>query len=60
MSRWGAEVYRWADWLGLVFVVAIVYVIVRPGSKVGEAVEGLGRLVISMVRKATDLAPGTA
>lgn len=49
-------VNRWADWLGLAFVVAIVYVIVRPGSKVGQAVEAVGTLVVSMVRSATDLA----
>lgn len=48
--------WRFADWLGLAFVVAIIYVIVRPRSKVGEAVEALGSLMISLVRKATDLA----
>lgn len=48
--------YRWADWFGLVFVVAIIYVIVRPRSKVGGAIEALGSLMISMVRRATDLA----
>lgn len=47
---------RAADWLGLAFVVAIIYVIVRPGSKVGSAVESLGQLIIAMVRRATDLA----
>lgn len=51
--------FRFADWLGLAFVVAIIYVIVRPRSKAGEAVEAVGQFMISMVRRATDLASST-
>lgn len=47
---------RFLDWLGLLFVVAIVYMMVRPGSKAGELVEALGSMLVAMVRKATDLA----
>lgn len=44
------------DWLGLLFVVAIIYVLVRPQSKAGQAVEAFGRMLVAMVSKATDLA----
>lgn len=50
---------RFADWLGLAFVVAILYLIVRPGSKVAEAVESFGDFMIAMVRRATDLTSST-
>jgi hypothetical protein len=44
------------DWIGLLFVVAIVYVLVRPRSKAAETVEALGSMLVSLVRRATDLA----
>ena len=44
------------DWLALLIIVAIVYVLVRPGSKVVEAIEGYTRMVVNIVKAATDLA----
>lgn len=52
--------YRFGDWLGLAFVVAIIYVIVRPNSKAGETVTAFTSMLVSMIRRATDLASGTA
>jgi hypothetical protein len=49
----------WADWLSLVFVVAIVYLLVRPGSKAAETVGAFTDMIVSMVRRATDLAAST-
>lgn len=45
-----------ADWLGLLFIVAIIYVLVRPRSKAAELVDAFGRMLVAMVRSATDLA----
>jgi hypothetical protein len=45
--------WRIADWLGLVFVVAVIYLILRPSSKAAEAVEGFTDMIVSMVRAAT-------
>jgi hypothetical protein len=44
------------DWLALLFVLAIVYVLVRPRSGAGEAVTAIGDMLVSMVRRAVDLA----
>jgi hypothetical protein len=44
------------DWFALLFVVAMVYVLVRPRSKAAELVDGFGKFVVAMVSKATDLA----
>lgn len=44
------------DWLALLLVVAIVYVLVRPGSKAAEAVEAYTRMVVNIVKAAVDLA----
>lgn len=44
------------DWLMLLFVVGIVFVLVRPKSKAAEAVDGLANLFIAMVKRAADLA----
>lgn len=43
------------DWIGLLFIVAIVYVLVRPSSKAANFVSAVGNMVIAMVRRATDL-----
>jgi hypothetical protein len=43
------------DWLGLLLLVAIVYVVVRPSSKAANFVSAVGNMVIAMVRRATDL-----
>lgn len=48
--------WRWTDVLGLMFAVALVYVLVRPGSKAGLLVEACANLIVSMIRSATDLA----
>ena len=40
------------DWLALLLVVAFVYVLVRPQSKAAEAVEAVGRMLVSLVRTA--------
>src|SRR4029077_10974665 len=53
-GRWC--VMRIFDWLSLVFVAAIVYVLVRPRSKAAELVDGVGNMLVSLVRQATDLA----
>lgn len=45
-----------ADWLGLLFVVTIVYVLVRPSSKAGEFVDAVGSLLVAITRRATDTA----
>lgn len=47
---------RVADWIGLLFVVAIIYVLVRPSSKAGELVEAVGTMLRSIVSAATDIA----
>lgn len=41
------------DWLGLVLVVAIIFVLVRPGSPAVELVERFGEMLITLVRSAT-------
>lgn len=47
---------RAVDWLMLLFVVAIVYMLVRPQSKAAELVDSLGNMLVSIVRRATDVA----
>lgn len=44
------------DVIAVLFLVAIVYVLVRPRSRAGELVNGLFRAVNAMVRRAADLA----
>lgn len=44
------------DWLALLMLVTIVYVLVRPSSKAAETVEAIGNMVVSMVRRAVELA----
>ena len=44
------------DWIGILFVVAIVYVLVRPSSKAAQTVAAIGDMLVSMVRRAVDLA----
>lgn len=43
------------DWLALLVVVAVVFVLVRPQSKAAEAVDAVGRLLVSLVRSAVGL-----
>lgn len=47
---------RLMDWIGLLFLVAILYVLVRPRSKAGELVEAFGAMLTAIVSTATDLA----
>jgi hypothetical protein len=44
------------DWIGLAMVVTIIYILVRPQSKAADAVEAIGNTMVSMVRRAVDLA----
>ena len=44
------------DWLGLLAVVAIIFLLVRPGSKAAETVDAIGTLLVALVRSATDIA----
>lgn len=44
------------DWLGLLMVVALIYILVRPSSKAAEFVDALGDMLVAMVRRATDIA----
>jgi hypothetical protein len=44
------------DWLALLVVVAVVYVLVRPGSKAAEAIDGYTSMIINIVKAATDIA----
>jgi protein-S-isoprenylcysteine O-methyltransferase Ste14 len=47
---------RIMDVLALVFIVLIVYVLVRPRSKAADLVQAIGDMLISIVRAATNLA----
>jgi hypothetical protein len=44
------------DVLAAVFVLAIVYVLVRPQSKGGELVTAFGDVMTALVSNATDIA----
>jgi hypothetical protein len=44
------------DLLAGLFVVTIVYVMVRPRSKAGELVDAFGSALTAIVRNAADLA----
>ncbi len=44
------------DWFGLLFIVVVVYVLVRPRSKAAQLVDAVGSMVTAMVRRATDVA----
>lgn len=44
------------DWLALLTVVAIVFVLVRPRSKAAETVDAIGNAMVAMVRTAVSLA----
>lgn len=45
-----------ADWLGLAFVVGIVYILVRPRSRAAQFVDAVSDLLIALVRSAGQLA----
>jgi len=44
------------DWLALIFVVTIIYLLVRPRSQAAQTVDAIGDLVTEIVRRATDVA----
>lgn len=50
---------RFADWLGLLLVVAVIYVLVRPQSQAAQLVEAVGGMLVKVVGAATDLALGS-
>lgn len=50
---------RVGDWLGLLFVVAIVYVLFRPQSRVAELITAIGEFMAAIVRRATDVTATT-
>jgi hypothetical protein len=41
------------EWVAALFVVAVVYVLVRPNSQAAQLVDAFGRLLISLVQTAT-------
>lgn len=47
---------RTGDWFGLLFAVAVLYVLVRPQSKAADLVSALFKLMRALVRRAADLA----
>lgn len=47
---------RITDWIALAFVVAILYVLVRPKSKAGELIDAVVSFVEAIARSAADLA----
>lgn len=44
------------DWFALLFVVAVVYVLVRPSSNAAQLVSAVGKFIVSLVKTATDTA----
>ncbi len=47
---------RAGDVLTLVFVVAVIYMLVRPNSPAVATVDAISRAFVALVRRATDLA----
>ena len=47
-----------SDLIAGLFVVTIIYVLVRPRSKAGELVGAFGSALTAIVRNAADLAAG--
>jgi hypothetical protein len=46
---------RVADWFVALFVVSLIYVLVRPQSKGVELVDAVSRATTALVKTATDL-----
>lgn len=44
-----------SDWLALLFVVALFYLLLRPSSKAAELVDAVGKMLVTLVRRATDI-----
>lgn len=47
---------KFGEVLGLLFLVAVVYVLVRPRSGAAQLMDAAGRFGVAVVRRATDLA----
>lgn len=47
---------RTGEWFGLLFALAVVYVLVRPSSAAAQLVDLVGRTGVAIVRRATDTA----
>lgn len=47
---------RITDWLGLLLLVAVVYVLVRPGSKAAQLVDAVAQMLVAIVKRAVDVA----
>lgn len=43
------------QWFGLLFLLAVVYVLVRPRSGAAQLVAGAGAAAVAIVRRATDM-----
>jgi hypothetical protein len=52
-------VSRYVDVIAGIFLLAAVYMLVRPSSKGAELVKGLGDAMTALVSHATDLAAAT-
>lgn len=46
---------RTGDWFAAFFLLAIVYVLVRPRSQAAQLVSALGKFSVALVRRATDI-----
>lgn len=46
---------KFGQFIGLLFVLAIVYVLVRPRSGAAQLVQAFGRAGVAIVRRATDI-----
>lgn len=44
-----------ADFLAAIFLCAVLYVLVRPGSRGADLVSGLGDMATAIVASATDM-----
>lgn len=44
------------DWVGLLAIVALIFLLVRPNSKAAETVDAVGGMLVAIVRSATDIA----
>lgn len=47
---------RIGDWFAILFVVTVVYVLVRPKSNAAQFIAALGRFLRALVATATDTA----
>jgi hypothetical protein len=47
------------DWLMVLFLVGIVYILLRPASPAVKFIEALGDFLVTLVRSAADLAAPT-